>query len=73
MQAKRDFKVWLPVQPGHMRAGFPSFKVKILAIEIDAVHILTAVERKAGGIQTRAKPDVQTGGPLILLQQFADG
>src|SRR5438477_1783599 len=45
----------------------------IVAVQVKALRILTAVEGKARWVQARANPEVGVVGPIIFPQQLAHG
>ncbi len=73
MQAKGHVEPWLFLQPRNVGADFLGFGVQVLAVQIEALRILPAVERKTGGIEARTEPDVRVGRPAIFLEHLEDG
>ena len=56
-----------------MRHGLGGLGLKVLAVKVRAVSILTPVQRETRGIQTRTQPYRQIIRPLIFLQELPHG
>ncbi len=71
VQAKAEIERRLLVQPGDVSEDFRRLGTEILAVEVKTLGILTPLETKAEGIETRAEPQIDVGGPVIFPEKLA--
>jgi hypothetical protein len=50
--------------------SFSSGGLKVLAVEVRALRILSPIQEKSGRIQARTEPQIQVSGPPILHQKL---
>src|SRR5205823_811741 len=70
MQAQAKIEFLLALQPRDVRHGFGRCGYKILAVEIDSLIVLTAVQGESGWVQTRQDRQIEVRSPEIFLQKL---